>query len=146
MNEAKLPQKKSAMIVGTIVALITFGLSFWGIQKLLFSEPSAMEAIAASAIEMNKSCPIMADADTRLDNAVSSGNIFQYNYTLVNAEELQIKPDEIIQKIEPIIIRNIKTNPELKIYKDNNITMVYNYVDKNGVFVFKLLVTPEQYL
>ena len=39
----------------------------------------------AAASELNKSCPMMVDQDTRLDNAIAlPENVFQYNYTLVN--------------------------------------------------------------
>jgi hypothetical protein len=38
----------------------------------------------AAANELNKSCLMMVDQDTRLDNAVAlPENVFQYNYTLI---------------------------------------------------------------
>jgi len=42
-------------------------------------------------------------------------------------------------------INNVKTNPDLKIYRDNKVTMAYNYKDKNGIFVLKISVTPGLY-
>ncbi len=47
--------------------------------------------------------------------------------------------------IEPGIINNVKTSNDLKVYRDNKTTMIYNYRDKNGVFVLKLSVTPDMY-
>ena len=38
-----------------------------------------------------------------------------------------------------------KTNPNMKDYKNNKVTMSYNYRDKNGVFTLKINVTPEMY-
>lgn len=88
----------------------------------------------------------MVDQYTRLDNAVAlPDNAFQYNYTLVDIIQSEVNLDTVRKYIEPGIINNVKTNPDLKIYRDNKTTMVYYYKDKNGVFVFKLAVTPKMY-
>lgn len=88
----------------------------------------------------------MVDQNTRLDNvAAFPNNIFQYNYTLVNLEKSEVNIDTVKKYLEPNIINNVKTNPDLKPYRDNKVTMAYNYRDKNGVFVLKIEVTPEMY-
>jgi hypothetical protein len=33
----------------------------------------------------------------------------------------------------------------MKDYKENKVTMAYNYRDKNGKFILKINVTPEKY-
>jgi hypothetical protein len=89
----------------------------------------------------------MVDQDTRLDNAVAlPGNVFQYNYTLVNLEKSEVNIDTVKKYIEPGIINNVKTSPDLKAYRDNKVTMAYYYKDKNGVFVLKISVTPDMYV
>ena len=98
------------------------------------------------ASEINKSCPMMIDQVTRLDNAIAlPGNSIQYNYTLINIEAADISADSLKKYMEPGIINGIKTNPDLKIYRDKKTTMVYNYRDKNGVFLMRFSVTPEMY-
>ena len=88
----------------------------------------------------------MVDKDTRLDNAVAlPGNVFQYNYTLINLNKDEVNPDTVKKYIEPAIINGVRTNPDLKIYRDNKTTMTYSYRDKNGVFILKIPVTPEMY-
>ena len=88
----------------------------------------------------------MIDQYTRLDNTVAFPNkSFQYNYTLINMDKSEVNLDTVKKYIEPGIINNVKTNPDLKIYRENNTTMIYNYRDKNGVFVLKIAVTPEMY-
>jgi hypothetical protein len=47
--------------------------------------------------------------------------------------------------LRPILINGVKTNPDMKINRDNNTTMGYYYKDKNGEFLFKILVTPDLY-
>ena len=99
-----------------------------------------------AASELNKTCPIMVDKDTQLDNAVAMpDNVFQYNYTLVNLEKSQVNIDTVKKYIEPGLINSVKTNPDLKNYRDNKVTMAYSYKDKNGVFILKISVTPDLY-
>jgi hypothetical protein len=99
-----------------------------------------------AASELNKTCPFMVDKDTRLDNAAAlPGNIFQYNYTLVNLDKSEVNVDTVKKYVEPGLINNVKTSPGLKVYRDNKVTMAYNYRDKNGVFVLKITVTPDLY-
>ncbi len=91
-------------------------------------------------------CPIMVDQETRLDNAIAlPENSLQYNYTLVNIESTEVNPDTVKKYIEPGIINLVKSSPDMKIYRDNKTTIIYNYRDKNGVFILKLVVTPEMY-
>ena len=88
----------------------------------------------------------MVDRDTRLDNAVAlPGNILQYNYTLINLDKSEVNVDTVNKYVAPGIINNVRTNPELKVYRDNKVTMDYAYRDKNGVFVLKISVTPDMY-
>jgi hypothetical protein len=136
---------KRKKLIGTIVGIIVFGLSYYG-AKQLFKAPSFDKAMMEAASELNKTCPIMVDQDTRLDNALAlPENIFQYNYTLVNLDKSEVNVDTVKKYVEPGLINNVKTNPDLKVYRDNKVTMAYNYRDKNGVFVLKINVTPDLY-
>ena len=88
----------------------------------------------------------MVDQETRLDNAIAlPENSLQYNYTLVNIESTEVNPDTVKKYIEPGIINLVKSSPDMKIYRDNKTTIIYNYRDKNGAFILKLAVTPEMY-
>ncbi len=104
------------------------------------------KAMMTAASELNESCPMMVDQETRLDNAVAlPDNVFQYNYTLVNFTKEELDLEEFTAHMEPQITNNVKTNPDLKIYRDNQVTMKYYYKDKNGVFVAQFAVTYEDY-
>lgn len=99
-----------------------------------------------AASELNKSCPIMVDQQTRLDNVVAlPDNAFQYNYTLVAYDKSEINIDTVKKYIEPTLVNTVRTNPDLKSFREHNVTMIYNYRDKHGVFVLKIPVTPAQY-
>ncbi len=141
MGQASNKQKMIQTAIGAVAAVIGYFL----IQQL-FNKPTVDEAIMEAASEINKSCPIMLDKDTRLDNVLAMpNNSFQYNYTLVNFEDNSIEVDELTDYLRPIIVNNIKTNPDMKWYRDNRVTFLYNYKDMNGVFILKLKVTPDEY-
>lgn len=137
---------KRRKTIGSIAGIVAFGLAYFGVQQLFFKAPTFDQAMMKAASELNKTCPIMVDQHTRLDNAAAMpNNIFQYNYTLVNLDKSEVNIDTVKKYVEPGLINNVKTNPDLKVYRDNKVTMAYNYRDKNGVFVLKITVTPDLY-
>ena len=145
MEQADSTNKRKKTI-GTVVGIVVFGLSYFAVQQLFFKPVSFDKAMMQAASELNKTCPIMVDRDTRLDNAVAlPDNIFQYNYTLVNLDKSEVNIDTVKKYFEPGLINNVKTNPDLKAYRDNKVTMAYYYKDKNGEFVLKISVTPDLY-
>lgn len=81
-----------------------------------------------------------------MDNAIAlPNNSFQYNYTIISNEKSEINLDTAKKNIEPGIINRVKTDPDLKFFRDRKVTMIYNYCDRNGVFVVKYSVTPDMY-
>ena len=143
MKQNKLINKKS---IGTIIGIIAFGLAYFAVQQIFFKQPSFDKVIVQAVSETNKNCPMMVDQYTRFDNAEAlPGKIIQYNYTLVDLNKSEVNLDTVKKYVEPGIINNIKTNPDMKIYRDNNTTFIYYYKDKNGVFVYKFPVTPDMY-
>lgn len=102
--------------------------------------------LTSSAKEINKNCPKIIDQFIRLDNTMSvSNNCFQYNYTLVTHTVSDINLDTIEMYIRPNIINNIKTSLGLNSFRNNNITLRYNYRDKDGAFIIKYIVAPNVY-
>ena len=144
--ESKKTSENKKRILPTIVGIIAFGLSYFAVQHFLFKKPSFDKVMVEVASELNKTCPLMVDQNTRLDNTMAMpNNIFVYNYTLVNLEKEKIDINEMKDFIEPNVINNMKTNPDMKLYRENRTTMTYNYKDKNGEFLLKIEVTPEKY-
>ena len=142
-NEKKDKRKK---LVGIIVGAVAFGLSYFAVQQIFFAPPSIDKILMKTASEMNKTCPIMADQFTRLDNVLAlPDNSFQYNYTVINNSKSEINLDTAKKYIEPVIINRVRTDPGLKFFREKKVTMIYNYQDKNGVFVVKYTVTPDMY-
>lgn len=142
MKETSRRYKNIGIITAVVVAVPTFILVQW----LFFKPLSLDEQLKRSANILNAACPVLVDEETRLDSVtVLPGNVFQYNYTLVHLEQAAVNVENIQQEMQPYLTNMVKTNPELKIFRKNNTTMNYYYRDKNGVFLFKIAVTPELY-
>ena len=98
------------------------------------------------ASEINKSCPIMVDNATRMDNVVAMpDNVFQYNYTLIGMVKDSINIEELKVFLEPTITNFVKTNPDMQTMRDNDVTVNYYYKDMQGVYLFTISVKPGQY-
>ncbi len=116
------------------------------VNYFFYKNNSFDKAIMQAASELNKSCPLMVDGVTRLDNAVAlTDNVLQYNYTLVNITKDQIDVEQMKKNMTPVIMNNIKTNPALKVFRDNRVTMAYTYSDKKGVFIFSMKFKYDDY-
>ena len=97
--------------------------------------------------EINKTCPKTIDKDTQLDNVVVLSNkTIQYNYTLVNWKLEDLNLQVIKSALFPSLLNGAKTNPGLKMFRDNKVTLNYYYADMDGKFVALYKVTPELYL
>ena len=144
MDESNNISKSQWILIG----VIAIGLIYYvGSEKTTSKTNTPFEnLLKETANEINKSCQSMVDKDTRLDNAIAlPGNILQYNYTLVTLSKAELNLEYIKETFEPKIINSVKTNPDLKIFRANKTTMVYNYNDKEGTFVYRITVTPDLY-
>ena len=143
----KKATKKTAnkSLLGVAVGALAFFLSFYAVQQF-FSGNSYDEAMMKVASEINKSCPFMVDADTRLDNVGAlPGNVLQYNYTLINMDLVNTDTEGLKRYLEPVITNQVKTNPDMKVQRENKTTLNYSYKDRNGNFLFLISITPKKY-
>ncbi len=137
-----MEKKKIKSIAYTLTGAI---VGYLLVNQFLFTK-SFDEQMMKIASEFNKHCPIMVDKETRIDNAVAlPENTFQYNYTLINLVRSEIDTSLFSASIKQNILNTIKTNPDLKPFRDNNAKMAYNYKDKNGIFIYKFVFGPKDY-
>lgn len=138
-----LNSKKTIVI---IVGVLAFLLTSYFLKQTVFAPPSFDKLLKEAAVEINKDCPMMIDSLTRLDNTEASEGTFQYNYTLVKAVNGETALDTLWKNLNPSILKTIKTDPEMKVYRENKATLNYIYKDKNGVLLHKYSVTPAMYM
>lgn len=142
------PRRMKLLIGFAITFAIFYAIGQFGGEKIVRFIKGATydKALMQSASEINKTCPIMVDASTRLDNTIAlPGNVFQYNYTLVSMVKNSVNITELKKYLEPRITNLVKSSPEMKSMRDNKTIIKYSYKDKTGMYLFDISVKPEQY-
>lgn len=126
------------MIIGGLVIAILIGQ--------FITQKSIDERLIEAANKVNKTCPVTTDSVIRLDNAViQPERTLQYNLTLMTIQKNNPNLELIKNKLETSLINNIKTDTEMKIFRENDVTLSYSYKDRNGEFAFDILITPDKY-
>ncbi len=137
------PKKKNHPIL-LVIFVVSFWAAFFGVQALM--KPSVETELAKVAEDMNRGCPFQVDELTVLVNVRALPNkTIQYNYKLNNMTKAEINLDTVKKYIFPGLLKNAKENPEAKSFRDKEITIKYNYSDKNGEHVTEYVVTPNMY-
>lgn len=134
-------------ITQIIVAVIAFALAFFGTQYFLKDNKNLTDEMQIFADGINEECPVKVDKYSRLDSVtVIDEKTFQYNYTLLDVAKAEVNLDTANKYIKPGLIEQAKSKPYLKPFRDNKVTFIHHYLDKNGEFVTDMKVTPEIYL
>lgn len=115
---------------------IFFGLFFIISQAASSTAQEVTEAdIKAVVVELNKGLPLMIDEDIRVDRIEAGYGEAVYFYTFVNDTY-----DQIDWKIATELMLETAANyycnsPVLVPFRENGVSMLYIYYDKNGDLV-----------
>lgn len=132
-----------------IVALGVFaGIALFAIVYHFFTtKPTTDRVLQLTALTVNKKCPMMVDGETRLDSVQAIGNkTLQYHYTLVNYSVEELDREKLRTTMQVHILNEIKTKPEMKVFREKGVQLVYFYKDKVADSVLLLVYKPEDYL
>lgn len=141
-------KRNKYLILMSVLIPILSSIGYFAVNKLSgFSSTTKEDKFLTEMVnEANKSFPMMIDSETRIDNYLAlPNNTLQYNYTLVNSTKDSLDLEELKNYLEPNIINNIKTNPDMQLLRDKNMSFNYYYKDKNGNYLFNIKVNPENY-
>jgi hypothetical protein len=98
------------------------------------------------ASNLNVSTPVMLDRFTRFDSAsVTKDNEFCYYYTILNTTNADSLFKELGQGISEKIRSQVASSPDLRIFRENDVTLRYFYRDSLQNVVHDITVTPDQY-
>ena len=144
MDNKKVNYK--VLVITVIAALLgsmggKYLMDYFGKSKNIIDKE-----LMRAAGEINKHLPIMVDSETRLDSTIAlPDKTFQYAYTIINFSKEELNLEELENNLRPMILNNIKTNSDLKHFRDNKVTMIYSYRDKNNNEVLKLTYAYDDY-
>ncbi|NNT70886.1 hypothetical protein HKT18_01540 [Flavobacterium sp. IMCC34852] len=151
------PKKKMHPLL-LVIFVVCFWAAFFGIYTLLKPSldslkpsvedlnPKIDAELANVAENMNRGCPFQVDEITVLVNVKAMPNkTIQYNYKLNDITKAEINLDTVKKYIFPNLLKNAKENPDAQSFRDKEVTIKYNYSDKNGEHVTEYVVTPDMY-
>ncbi|WP_317900167.1 hypothetical protein [Aurantibacillus circumpalustris] len=137
-------KKNKTVIIVVLSSLFTIGLIFT-VNKLFFSSTSdnPLEALVSN---INRICPVMLDTENRLNKVtLIEEKTVQFDLALVNISSDQFDPNMLKARIEPMVVKEAKTNAQMEEFRTNQAVLKYNYSDKNGNFLFTIEVKPDDY-
>lgn len=130
-------------VISLSVLCLTLALTSCSKEKTVDDD---LKEVAAN---INKTTPQNLADGVRLDSvSAQPGKIFKYNYTLTDDEKESVTPEQIETfktSAKEGALRVIKTSPDIKEFRDNDVTMVYTYYDKNGKLTADFKITPAEY-
>ena len=116
------------------------------IQTSCKTDPVPVKNLASETSLLNGKCPEMVDEETRLDSVVlSTEGKLVYNYTLTKRTSENVNGQVFKSYLIPAILENVRYNGSLRMFRDSSVSMVFNYLDQNGVFVTEISIEPAQY-
>lgn len=141
-------KEKQFMIAFVIVFFTSSILSLFlsDTISMLWRRPMLDKIMLELISEINSGCSVYVDNMTRLDNVtILTDRGIQYNYTLNCAKDSIVDIGMIKDAITPRVINTIKTSPNIKALRDYEVTFKYYCSDAYGVYLFSIIVEPEQY-
>jgi hypothetical protein len=131
------------IIAGIVGAIVAYAV----VSNLQLGSGAHLDkALFNMANELNKNLPMMVDRDTRWDSSgAEPGNKFIYIYTVVNHTKEEADVPALEKALRPQLIANYKTNDQMKYFREHNVELHYQYKDKNGEFVFEIVVSPKDF-
>lgn len=138
-EKKKFPRAILFLIILSVLLVLRFTMSD--------NEISFDKIMKHTASELNKTCPQQVDKDTRLDSAsVHKNKTFRYNYTCLNFNKDSMDVEMFAMSVKPAMINNAKTNPDLQLFRDNNVILEYYFRDGLGKFMTRVEIVPAEYL
>lgn len=128
------------LIIISVLSLSIYSKSHEYYQKAINSSPLQY---AAEIEKENKKLPTMIDADTELYKINFSDNTLNYYFKLINTDANNVNKSYIHDYARNNILKEAcnKSNPDPSL--TNGYNLLYNYEDKNGVLVTKILIKPS---
>lgn len=133
---------KRLLLLFSLISL-PYLISFWGCTS---KNRELNRQLNEMASNLNGSTPVMLDRFTRFDSAsVTKDNEFCYYYTILNTTNADSLFSELKQTISENIRSQVASSPDLRIFRDNDVTLRYFYRDSLQNVVHDITITPDQY-
>ena len=106
-------------------------------------DPRSVERLEKVAAEINRSVPVMIDAETELLPAAVAPGVLIYNYRLVSYSVAQLDAKKFAAGAKLHLVQNACANPETRDdFLKKGVTLRYSYYDKDKQPLATIDVTP----
>lgn len=92
---------------------------------------------------MNKELPMELPGGITMDKSELDGDVFRYYYTF--KEEPKDAVNDFLMATKEALIPMVKNQKELKVFRDDKMTIAFVYRKNDGTVVAEIKVTPKDY-
>ena len=100
---------------------------------------SLAESLEISAEMMNKTLPMMVDAELRHDKVETDGNTMTLKFTLVNFTKEEMSAQKLKSLMEEDIKHNVCEDVDSQMMLLQGMRVIYDYVDKNNKHITQFI-------
>jgi flagellar biosynthesis/type III secretory pathway M-ring protein FliF/YscJ len=137
-----MEEGKKKIVTQVVLFIVVFAIAFFGTKYVMSNLNSSNPELGKAVAEMNKQCPQVIDADTRLDSTSTFEDTFQYHYSLVNfsKEDSKLDVENVKKTIQKLAQENFDINPAMKNFREKQVSLKYTYKDKTGKYLFDFTI------
>ncbi len=104
---------------------------------------SVHQALTELANQLNSSLPMRVDENTRWDSTMAlPGRVLLYSYTIIGVSPEDFDRRGFESELHGVMTRNYETSPDMEVFRDARVTLVFNYRFENGQFAARVEVKP----
>ena len=133
-------------ILGICAAMIVAYLAWWLLPEFREREdPLSAEHLSKIAAGINRTVPVMIDAETELLPAEGRQGMLIYNYRLVGYRVAQLDRAKFAANVRQKVTQEACSRPETRDdFLKKGVTLRYSYFDKDKQPVAAVDVTPKE--
>jgi len=92
---------------------------------------------------LRKQIKLLPDYWTNGPGSIVPGKNIKYYHTV---SDVVISDTTLFKSnLKPQVISVVKTNPDMKFFRENDVTMQYQYNDQVGKYLFLMIISPQDY-
>ena len=141
MNRSKLGKSVLGIAAGVLAGYIVL----WVVPQYFKAreDPRSVKHLETIAAAINRSVPVMIDAETELLPAVGAPGMLIYNYRLVSYAVAQLDAKKFAAGAKQHLMQNACATPETRDdFLKKGVTLRYSYYDKDKQHIATVDVTP----
>lgn len=128
------------------ILIFIIGISITAQLIKVITQPAPIDKqLMSMAQEINKQCPIVVDSLIKLTHIMAlPGRVLQYNYSLYKNNKEEVDTLLLKKEMKEFIINTYSTNPILKAFKDEGVSITSNFYDQSSKFICKIYVDVSE--